>query len=99
MRFTVLVAMLICSLAVPAIAWTQDIAPMRPANGGALLRSGVVVVQRLEQERVAAAQLQQTKLKSDKTTTIIVVSVVATAVVIYLLYQLNHSGPFISGHF
>jgi hypothetical protein len=91
---------LLCCLVVPSLAAGQDL-PLQAASNGELLRSGIAAVQRLPAtERDAmAAQLQQTKLQSDRKTTVIVVSVVAAATVIYLMYQLHHSGPFVSGHF
>ena len=97
---TASVVALLSFLMFPSFAAGQDL-PLQAASNGVLLRSGVAAVQRLAAaERDAmAAQRQQTKLQSDRKTTVIVVSVVAAATVIYLMYQLHHLGPFVSGHF
>ena len=94
---------LLCCLLFPSLAAGQDV-PLQAAPNGALLRSGIAAVQRLPvverlEREVIAAQMQQTKLQNDRKTTVIVVSVVAAATVIYLMYQLHHLGPFVSGHF
>jgi hypothetical protein len=96
---TASVVALLSFLVFPSFAAGQDL-PLQGSNG-VLLRSGIAAVQRLAAaERDAmAAQLQQTKPQSDRKTTVIVVSVVAAATVIYLMYQLHHLGPFVSGHF
>jgi hypothetical protein len=101
MNFQMVIAMLISCLVLPSLASAQEIAPVRINQDAALLRSGVAAVQRLSlnESRIAASLLQQTKLNNDKKTTIIVISVIAAATLIYLMYQLHHSGPFISGHF
>jgi len=93
MRFTALVAMLVCCLAFPSVASPQDVTSIPPAQGP-LLRSGVVALQRLslEQDRVIAAQLQHTKLKNDKKTTIILIAIVAVAALIWFETQLAGIG-------
>ena len=85
MRFTTLVAMLACFLVLSPIASAQEVMSIQSGARRALLRSGVEAVQRrsLEQDRVAAAQLQQTKLKNDKKTTIILIAIVAVAAIIW----------------
>jgi hypothetical protein len=94
MRFTALVAMLVCSIVLPSVASAQDVTSIQSAHAGPLLRSGVVAVQRLslEQDRVAAAQLQQTKLKNDKKTTIILIAIAAVAAVIWFETQFDGIG-------
>jgi hypothetical protein len=91
MRFTAPVAMLVCCLAFPSVASAQDVTPTQSPHAGPLLRSGVVAVQRLsaEQDRVAAAQLQQTKLNHDKKTIIIVIAIIAVAAIIWFDMQLD----------
>jgi len=89
MRFTMLVAMLV--LVLPPVASAQEVMSIRSAHAGPLLRSGVVAVQRLsfEQDRVAAAQLQQTKLNHDKKTTIILIAVIAVAAVVWFAVEFD----------
>ena len=91
MRFAALVSMLICSLVFPPVASAQDVTSIQSTHAGPLLRSGIVAVQRLslEQDRVAAAQLQQTKLKHDKKTTIILIAIVAVAALIWFETQFD----------
>jgi hypothetical protein len=52
----------------------------------------------LQRQALMAAQLQPTKLKTDRKTTIIVVSIIAAAAVIYMLYQFEHSRGGITLH-
>ena len=86
--------MLVCSLVFPSVASPQDVTSIQSAHAGPLLRSGVVAVKRLslEQDRVAPAQLQQTRLNHDKKTIIILIAVAAVAAVIWFEVQFDGIG-------
>ena len=93
-------ALIVTVYALPAgPASAQDL--RQPSTGGTLLQAGrTIVEQTVHEEQAVAAfaarQLQPTRLKSDRKTTIILVSIVAAAVVVYMLYQFEHSGPILS---
>ena len=66
------------------------------ANMRALART---VSQRIRNQARGYAQLQQTKLKTDRKTMLIIIGIAAAAAVIWVVYALKHSGPIFSGSF
>src|SRR6476619_210482 len=48
------------------------------------------VSQRIRRQAYATAQLQRTKLKTDRKSTLIIIGVAAAAVAIYIVYVFNH---------
>ena len=95
MRSALSASTIVCFLASASLATAQDLMPVVFTHVG-LREAGVVAVQwmssdPLQRQAFMAAQLQPTKLKSDRKTMIIVASVIAAAVVIYMIYQFEHS--------
>ena len=85
---TLCVLVLLC-VAFPSVIFGQDAPPETAANG-AIFRSGIAAVQRLESQ-ASAAQMQHTRLKMDRTTKIVLIAAAAVAAIVWFDYALKHA--------